>query len=49
MLRIPFRSATLKGLREGRVVRHSRESGNPLLKDVVLLYNTADSLLDRLG
>ena len=29
MLRIPFGSATLKGQRAGRVVRHSRESGNP--------------------
>ena len=29
MLRQGFRLATLKGQREGRVVRHSRESGNP--------------------
>ena len=38
MLRQGFRLATLRGPGEGRVVRHSRERGNPVLKDVGLLY-----------
>lgn len=38
MLPIPFRLANLNGQREGRVVRHSRNSGNPVLNDVELLY-----------